>query len=181
MLERGTVERGFTLIEVMISLTVLGIVLMLGLPSFASWLQNQQLRAASEGLLNGLQTARAEAIRRNLLVQIVFAPPGTGWSVSEAVSGAAIQTRVKEEGSPNAVLTVTPNTATTVTFTSLGSVTANLNPPFPTASQFDISNSAGGSCQQVGGPMRCLRVVVSGGGSLRMCDPNVSLPDPRAC
>jgi type IV fimbrial biogenesis protein FimT len=179
MLERGAVERGFTLIEVMISITVLGIILMLGLPSFGSWLQNQQLRAASEGMLNGLQTARAEAIRRNLLVQIVVGPPGTGWSVTEAVSGAAIQTRVKEEGSPNAVLTVTPNTATTVTFTSLGSVAANLDAS-PTAGLFDISNPAGGSCQPAG-PMRCLRVVVSGGGSLRMCDLNVSLPDPRAC
>jgi type IV fimbrial biogenesis protein FimT len=179
MLERGAVERGFTLIEVMISLTVLGIILMIGLPSFASWLQNQQLRAASEGLLNGLQTARAEAIRRNLLVQIAVGSPGTGWSVTEAVSTAPIQTRVKEEGSPNAVLTVTPNTATTVTFTSLGSVAANLDTS-PTASQFDIKNPAGGSCQPAG-PMRCLRVVVSGGGSLRMCDPNVSLPDPRAC
>jgi type IV fimbrial biogenesis protein FimT len=178
MLERGAVERGFTLIEVMISITVLGIILMIGLPSFASWLQNQQLRAASEGLLNGLQTARAEAIRRNLLVQIVVGP-GTGWSVTEAVSTAPIQTRVKEEGSPNAVLTVTPNTATTVTFTSLGSVAANLDAS-PTAGLFDISNPAGGSCQPAG-PMRCLRVVVSGGGSLRMCDRIVSLPDPRAC
>ena len=179
MLKRGTAKRGFTLIEILISITVLGIILMLGLPSFASWLQNQQLRAASEGLLNGLQTARAEAIRRNLLVQIVVAPPGTGWSVTEAVSGAAIQTRVKEEGSPNAVLGVTPNTATTVTFTSLGSVAANLDGS-PTAGQFDIKNPAGGSCQTAG-PMRCLRVVVSGGGSLRMCDPIVSLPDPRGC
>jgi type IV fimbrial biogenesis protein FimT len=178
MLERGAVERGFTLIEVMISITVLGIILMIGLPSFASWLQNQQLRAASEALLNGLQTARAEAIRRNLLVQIVVGP-GTGWSVTEAVSTAPIQTRVKEEGSPNAFLTVLPNNATTVTFTSLGSVAANLDTS-PTAGQFDISNPAGGSCQPAG-PMRCLRVVVSGGGSLRMCDPNVSLPDPRAC
>ncbi|TMH95273.1 MAG: prepilin-type N-terminal cleavage/methylation domain-containing protein, partial [Betaproteobacteria bacterium] len=154
MLKRGTAKRGFTLIEILISITVLGIILMLGLPSFASWLQNQQLRAASEGLLNGLQTARAEAIRRNLLVQIVVAPPGTGWSVSEAVSAAAIQTRVKEEGSPNAVLTVTPNPATTLTFTSLGSVAANLDGS-PTPTQFKISNPAGGTCQPAG-PMRCL-------------------------
>jgi type IV fimbrial biogenesis protein FimT len=179
MLKRGPVERGFTLVEVMISITVLGIILMLGLPAFGAWLQNQQLRAASEGMLNGLQTARAEAIRRNLLVQIVVGPPGTGWSVTEAVSSAAIQTRVKEEGSPNAVLTVTPAGSTTVTFTPLGSVAANLDTSL-TASQFDIRNSAGGSCQPAG-PMRCLRVVVSGGGSLRMCDPIVSLPDPRAC
>jgi len=34
-----------------------------------------------------------------------------------------------------------------------------------------------------GGPMRCLRVVVTGGGSIRMCDPTPGIvaPDTRAC
>jgi type IV fimbrial biogenesis protein FimT len=169
---------GFSLIEMLISLAVLGLLLMLGLPSFSAWLQNQQLRAGSDALVNGLQTARSEAIRRNLLIQIVVGP-GTGWSVSEAVSGAAIQSRVSQEGSANAVLTATPNGATTVTFTQLGSVTANLDAS-ATPAQFDVSNPVGGSCQPAGA-MRCLRVVVSGGGMLKMCDPIVAAPDPRAC
>ena len=69
MLSRRRSQRGFTLIEIMISLTVLGILLMVALPSFSEWLQNQQLRAASEATLNGLQVARGAAIRRNVLVQ----------------------------------------------------------------------------------------------------------------
>src|SRR6266851_5361113 len=56
------------------SLTVLGILLMVALPSFGTWLQNQQLRAASEATLNGLQVARAAAIQRNVLVQFVSGP-----------------------------------------------------------------------------------------------------------
>ncbi len=162
----------------MISLTVLGILLMVALPSFGTWLQNQQLRAASEATLNGLQVARAAAIQRNVLVQFVSGP-GTGWTVTEVGTGVVVQSRAHEEGSPNAVLTVTPAGATTVTFTPLGSVVANADLSL-IVTQFDVTNPAGGSCQP-GGPMRCLRVTISGGGSLRMCDPIVGVTDPRSC
>jgi type IV fimbrial biogenesis protein FimT len=171
-------QRGMTLVEIMISLTVLGILIMMALPSFSEALQNQQLRAASEALLNGLQVARGEAIKRNLPVQVVIGP-GTGWTVTEASSGAAIQARSKDEGSPNAAVAISPAGATRVTFTPLGGVGANLDGSASIA-QLNISNPGGGACQPTG-PMRCLRVVVSGGGSLKMCDPVVSTPDPRAC
>ena len=179
MLNRRRAQRGFTLVEIMISLTVLGILLMIALPNFAEWLQNQQLRAASEATLNGLQVARGAAIRRNVLVQFVSGAPGTGWTVREAGTGLLVQSRAHEEGSPNAVLTVTPAGASTVTFAPLGSVVANADGS-ATVTQFDVRNPAGGSCQP-GGPMRCLRVSISGGGSLRMCDPIVGVTDPRAC
>ena len=170
-----------TLIEVMVTLTVLIILIMIGLPSFTEALQNTQLRGASEALLNGLQTARGEAIKRNLLVQFAVGP-GTGWTVTEAASGAAIQSRSKDEGSPNAVVTMTPSGATKVTFTPLGGITANLDAS-ATITQLDISNPSGGACQTdpTPGPMRCLRVVVSGGGSLKLCDPAVTSTDPRHC
>src|SRR5258708_5346761 len=104
MLKLTRRPRGFSLIELMIGLTVFGIVLVLGLPSFSEWLQTQQIRVATEATLNGLQVARAEAVRRNLPVQIVFTPPGSGWAVTESVSAAPIQSRLSAEGSANAVL-----------------------------------------------------------------------------
>jgi len=64
-----TPQRGFTIIEVMISLVVLGVLLALGAPGFIEWLQNQQIRAAAEATLNGLQVARGEAVRRNTPVR----------------------------------------------------------------------------------------------------------------
>ena len=178
MLNRRRSQRGFTLIEIMISLTVLGILLMIALPNFSEWLQNQQLRAASEATLNGLQVARAAAIQRNVLVQFQSGP-GTGWTVTEVATPVVVQSRSPDEGSPNAALTVTPAGATTVTFAPLGNVVANADGT-PTVTQLDFGNPAGGSCQP-GGPMRCLRVAISGGGSLRMCDPIVGVTDPRAC
>jgi len=167
-----------TIVEIMISLGVLGILLMVALPNFAAWLQNQQLRGATEASLNGLQIARAEAIRRNVLVQLAVGP-GTGWTVSEAASGTLIQSKVHEEGASNAIVAITPGGSTKVTFTPLGGVGANSDAS-AAVTQLDFTNPTGGSCQP-SGPMRCLRVVVTGGGSTKMCDPALASTDPRGC
>ena len=58
-------QRGLTLIELMIGVVITGILLAMGVPSFASWLQSSQIRTAAGSILDGLQLAHAEAIRRN--------------------------------------------------------------------------------------------------------------------
>jgi len=178
LLMRKACARGFTIIEVLITIMVLGFLIMMAAPTFGEFLQNQQLRAAAEAALNGVQVARAEAIRRNLLVQVSFGP-GTGWTVSEAAAGTAIQTRAHEEGSANAALTVTPAGATKITFTPLGGVTANADGT-PVITRLDVDNPGGGACQPTGA-MRCMRLVISGGGTVKMCDPQATAPDPRSC
>lgn len=60
--------RGFTLIEVAISLAILGLLIAMGLPGFVDWIRNTQVRATGEGLTAALQTARGEAIRGNTTV-----------------------------------------------------------------------------------------------------------------
>jgi type IV fimbrial biogenesis protein FimT len=185
-----TAQRGFNLIEIMISLSVLAILISLAAPSFGEWLQSQKIRAATESILNGMQVARGEAIRRNLAVQLVIEPPTSAWTTCEATvqpcdetSPAAnvIQTRAHEEGTSNVVVATTPPPAIAVTFSPLGSVVANFDGS-PALTQVDVS-SAVGSCVAAGGSMRCLRVVVTGGGNVRMCDPTptVVAPDPRVC
>ncbi|HEY9379822.1 MAG TPA: GspH/FimT family pseudopilin, partial [Burkholderiales bacterium] len=58
-------QRGFSLIELMIGLTLVAMLLTFGMPSFTVWLQNTRIRSAAEALQSGLQLARAEAVRRN--------------------------------------------------------------------------------------------------------------------
>lgn len=174
---------GFTIVEVLITIVVLGVLIAMAAPTFGEWLQNQQLRGAADASLNGLQIARAEAIRRNLPVQIAFDAAGrAGWQVTEQPPVLTfIQGRDSNEGSPNVQVAATPGGATTVTFTPLGGVGTNADGT-ATITRLDITNPLGGACAP-GGPMRCLRVVITAGGTVRMCDPHpaVVAPDPRAC
>lgn len=182
MLKKHANAMGFTIIEVLFTVAVLGILVMMAMPTFGEWLQSQQLRAAAEASINGLQVARSEAIRRNLPVQIVFSPPTTGWAVTEQPPVATfVQGRDANEGSPNAQVQPTPGGATTVTFTPLGGIGSNADGS-ASITKLDVTNPYGGACAPAGA-MRCLRIVISGGGTIRMCDPHPSVvaPDPRAC
>jgi type IV fimbrial biogenesis protein FimT len=172
-------QRGFNLIEVMVVVAVLAIIIGLAVPNFAEWTQNQRIRVAADAMQNGFQIARAEAVRRNLPVQLVVGP-GSGWTVAEAVSGTAVQARSQEEGTIGVNVTPTPPGASVTTFSPIGGVMPNIDGT-PTLQDVDIDNPAGGTCQTAGGPMRCLTVRVTGGGSIRLCDRKVSAPDPRAC
>jgi type IV fimbrial biogenesis protein FimT len=196
MLKPRIAQRGFNLIEVMVTLTVLGVLIALGAPSFGEWLQSQQIRAATEAIVNGMQVARGEAIKRNLAVQLVLEPPTSGWTVCEATISPCnssllaspltavnvIQSRSSQEGTSNANVRQTPDTAVAVTFSPLGSVPPKNFDGSDTLTRIDVVHNRA-ACLADSGSVRCLRVVVTGGGSIRMCDPTpgITAPDPRAC
>lgn len=189
---KGFAQKGVTLIEIMISLVVLGILLAMGVPSFSAWIQSSQIRNSAESIQNGLMHARAEAVRRNTAVRFQFVTDLTGgcalsvtgssWVVSlddptgscdSPASDAApriVQSRSGTEGSRNAV--VNGNGISSITFNGIGQATP--------AATIDISNPTGGACATAG-PMRCMRVTVTTGGQVRMCDPARAANDPQGC
>jgi type IV fimbrial biogenesis protein FimT len=194
--------KGFTLVELMITIAVLAVLTMAGLPTFMEMIQNMQLRTAAESIYDGMQVARAEAIRRNAYTQFILGP-GTGWSVVEInapKSGAAclqtatIQVRSGAEGSEKATVAVTPAGGATITFTPLGWTTKSCTPlVVDTAIQFNVGSGVLDSSQE-----RPLQVRVTANGGIRMCAPwvgdasdlnppasasNWQLPatDPRRC
>lgn len=165
---------GFTLIELMVGIAIVGILIMIALPNFTIWIQNTQIRAGAEGILSGLQLARTEAVRRNVSVQLVLGNQ-TGWTVSLPSTAETIQSRTELEGSKNATATVTPGGANTVTFNGLGRVVGNADAS-PSITQIDVDTAALAAADS-----RELRIVVGGGGNIRLCDPQVAAGDPRAC
>jgi type IV fimbrial biogenesis protein FimT len=76
--------RGFTLVELMITLAVLVILITLGVPSFNNLVLNQRVKAAASDAYFSLIFARSEAIKRNTNVNIVRSGSSwlNGWSVS---------------------------------------------------------------------------------------------------
>lgn len=173
-------NRGYSLIELAFAMVLAAVLAALAMPSFATYMQNVQIRTAAEALLNGVQLARAEAVRRNTAVEFVLeSSTGTGWTVS-TVAGEMLQSRSAAEGSPNAQVVVTPDT-TRLTFNGFGRViTPNPDASEP-ISQIVITNPAGGSCSTASGRMRCLQVRVTTGGNVRLCDPTYAADDPRGC
>lgn len=177
---------GFTLIELVIAIAVLSVLAVLGIPSFNEWIQNTQIRNAAEGALHGLQVARAEAVRRNGFTQFILGP-GTGWRIVAITPPAGgvgvacveteeIQRREGGEGSATATVTVTPAAANSVTFTPLGWVGSGGNACGTPITQLDFDSSVLSAERS-----RELRVIVTAGGGIRLCDPQVAAGDPRAC
>ncbi len=172
-------QSGITLIEIMVSIAIVGILFAMGLPAYSTWIQNTQIRTAAESILNGLQTAKNEAIRRNVAMQFKLDnAPTTQWRVNPFLDpdGTPIQLRAAEEGSPNATVTPTPGDANTVTFSALGRIIPNADAS-PVLTQVDIDNPL----IPVVADRRNLRILIPPGGAIRLCDPKVAAGDPRAC
>ena len=57
-------QRGFTIIEMVIAVTLAAFLLAAVAPSVSTWMRNTRIRTAAEAISNGLQQARNEAVRR---------------------------------------------------------------------------------------------------------------------
>lgn len=63
--------KGFTLIEVMVSLAIVGVLAALAAPSFVESIKRYRVNAIRDDLVASLQLARAEAIRRGKPVVVI--------------------------------------------------------------------------------------------------------------
>ena len=173
----GSAQRGVTLTEMLIGIAILGILIAAGLPSYTAWIQNTQIRTAAESVLNGMQLARNEAVRRNLNVQLVLAAQSS-WTISVPSTAEQIQARDFSAGSKTVTVTKTPGAATTITFSALGRVVTNADASASiTQLDFDVPTTVLSAAES-----RDLRIVIGAGGNVRMCDPNVIVvTDTRYC
>ena len=202
---KGPQHRGFTLIELMVGLSIVGIVIALGTPSFAIYLQSSKLAHSGQSYLSGVQLARTEAIRHNLPVEFVLtntpvdlnvalnavpSPTGQNWVVrwfdAASAPGAyklieakpALEGSFSSTGVPAVQITgsaVPPGFNGVVAFNGLGATRTGA------AYQLDLTNPSGGACAPTG-PMRCPRIRVSAGGLSTVCDPLiVASTDSRFC
>jgi type IV fimbrial biogenesis protein FimT len=189
-------QRGFTIIEAVITITVAGLLVAAALPSAGAWIRNSRIRTAAESISNGLQQARNEAVRRNQNVSFflvsdadpvsmtdacALSSTSSGWVISIGSPAgrcatdrdAFIAVRPAGDGASGlsvAALDNAAGAATTVTFNGFG----------------QISNGTAISCVKVrntnANDSRPLLIAVNPGGQVRMCDPAVTdANDPRRC
>ncbi len=188
--------RGFSLVELIVGMAILGVLLAIAMPAFSNWLRNARVRTAAESVQNGLQLARAEAVRRNTTIRFqlvdttddscALSTAGPNWVVSfdspvgacatppsDTVAPRIIQLRSGAEGSADTTLTADQSA---LVFNSLGRLT-----PVPAANVTIIVERDRRACLAEGGPIRCLQIMVTLGGQIRMCDPALAVGDAQAC
>lgn len=92
MTPRPHSTRGFSLMELMIVLVVLGMLLGFGVPSFHRYSQTQSLRGTAQNLVNTIQLQRSRAMANGQDVRIDFdtAAPA-GWTCIGAGRSSRVQ------------------------------------------------------------------------------------------
>lgn len=70
-------QKGFTLLEVLVTISVVAVLIGVAVPSIDSFVQNNRLIAASNDLVSAMHIARSEAIKNNTRVTVCASSNGT--------------------------------------------------------------------------------------------------------
>jgi type IV fimbrial biogenesis protein FimT len=172
---RPHLNRGFTLIELMIAVSIFMLLLMLAGPMYAEYIASSKIRAAAESIVSGVRFAQTQAIRNNTPAHFEL-DPAKGWEVW-ALDPETVDRKLRGQAFAEGSLDVDIKPAgglDSVTFNGLGRIVPqNADASAPLA-QVDLTH-------KVVGGARALRIVVGAGG-VRMCEPAVSdVTDARIC
>lgn len=193
-IHRPHAARGFTLIEMMVTVVLLAILMALAYPAMSEWVRNSRIRTVADALQNGLRLAQTEALRRSR--QTVFSlttdtnpadgltavANGANWSVNfvPLLTGEENDATFIEGGGLTGLAPDVRITGpATLCFNSLGRVVDNATPGTGVA----CTASAAAYNITIPNADRPMRVLVALGGQVRLCDPAKTLSDthPDGC
>jgi type IV fimbrial biogenesis protein FimT len=147
MVDASASVRGFTLIELMITIAVAAILLTIAVPNFQMFVMNNRMASQANDLITALSLARSEAVKRAANVTVCASSDGAtctgtweqGWIVRDA-AGTPIRVQQALSGSSSlsggadvtSAITFTSNGRTTIpTSATTASTTLTLCPPAP--------------------------------------------------
>lgn len=179
-------QAGFTIVELLITVTILGILLATGIPAMSTWMANARIRATAESIANGMQLARSEAIRRNVNIEFRLTDAQGSWTVSSG-SVCSFTTPTVIQSTPSANPTIVVNTFSNVLANVASNAPVRIFGPngwqscttnIPQFVALTIDNTSLSNADS-----RDLRIVIPTVGRPRVCDPyaGIASSDPRFC
>lgn len=166
--------KGFTLVEMMVAIAILGILVTIAAPSFNSFFDRYRVKRAADTVSAFLINTKSEAIKRNATVRTVFKSSSSGWCAGMTTAGTCDCTvagscqidgvdRLIRGSDFKGVTLTSPADGAMFSFTSLRGA----------------ANSGNAQVQSADGLQ--VRVVVAGTGRIRLCSPGGSIGGYPVC
>ena len=177
--------RGFTLIEMMVAVALVGIIMAATLPGFAGFLNGQKMNMTANNIYTAMQITKSSAIQQNARMTLVLdtskgnwcifnrtvEPDSTTCSWTSNTMESGVVRKYIEPLSNGIEMAAVPSDATQITYDGLGRVVPN-----PDASAIITSIAV----TMPNDETRANTVQLSNG-IVRLCDPLKSVGDPQAC
>lgn len=137
---------GFSLVEMVVVISILAILASIAVPSFQSMIRSERVKSASMDIYSSLMIARSEAIKRNADVSITPVS-GDGWQDGWQISAGG--TVIKNQGALKGV--VVSDAPEPLTYRRSGRLLAASSP----AIQIDVDPADSSF-------VRCIKIELSG-------------------
>lgn len=112
--------KGFTLMEAMIVLVIIGIAAALAAPNMSGWMQRRQLNTETRRLASNLQLAKSEAVTRNQMVILRYRGAKDAFNGYDVMTSSGVQILPPITFDNSIRCAVDPNTVTSMGFNSRG-------------------------------------------------------------
>jgi type IV fimbrial biogenesis protein FimU len=113
--------KGFSLIELLIAISIVGILGSVAVPSFTRAIENSKADSDVDELLRALNYVRLEAMNRGVNLQLLPAASGAGWNTAlKVVASSDTSTTLRTVPAMNSSATLSAPNVTSLEFSNLG-------------------------------------------------------------
>ncbi|MBK5965684.1 type IV pilin [Thiocystis minor] len=170
---RGVTDsRGFTLLELLVVVSVLAVLMLIAVPSMQAMLTRNHLKAAAQSIAEDLQWTRSEAIKRNRTLRVAFDVQPWCYGIGEdATANCDCRLAPEEEGACSLKRRSGvdfPDIGLSATFAG-----TSFDPRRATANNGTLTLTARNGSS--------LKIVLSRLGRVRICSPSGALAGYASC